>query len=58
VKPGLYSLRNFKKDDRTQMSNLDRFMESTIPAGIDVNKHGVAQIAKALHKPSIFGLNL
>jgi len=31
TKQGVYFLEDFVKEDRNQMSNLDRFMEASIP---------------------------
>jgi hypothetical protein len=58
VLPGLYSLSHFKKDDRTQMCNLDRFIEATIPVGIKTAEHGLKDLFKAYHKASINGLKI
>ena len=58
VLPGLYSLNHFKKDDRTQMCNLDRFIVATIPVGIKIAEHGLKELIKAYHKASINGLNI
>lgn len=40
------------------MSNFDRIMSATIPAGFDVKRNSIDQLIEAFHKPSIFGLNV
>lgn len=58
VQPGLYSLQNFKKDDRTQMCNLDRFIEATIPTGFNICENTVKNLIDAYHSVSIHGLKV
>lgn len=41
TKPGMYSLQNFNKEDRSYMSNFDRIMSATIPAGFDVKRNSI-----------------
>jgi hypothetical protein len=47
VGPGLYDLGYFKKEDRTQMCNLDRFVEATIPKGVDMEQDSVDDLIQA-----------
>lgn len=58
VKPGMYSLQNFKKEDRSYMSNFDRMMGGSIPVDFDIRKSSIEQLIKVFHKPSILGLNI
>ena len=40
------------------MCNLDRFIEATIPVGVKIAEHGLADLFDAYHKASINGLKI
>jgi hypothetical protein len=40
------------------MCNLDRFIEATIPVGVNIAEHGLKDLFKAYHKASINGLKI
>jgi hypothetical protein len=40
------------------MSNLDRFLSSTIPKGLDINTDSISSFIKAYHTVSIKGLKV
>lgn len=40
------------------MSNLDRFLASTIPKRLDINKDSISSLIKAYHTVSIYGLKV
>jgi len=45
TKPGTYWLNDFVKEDRKQMSNLDRFMQATIPQ-VKTQYHSLSDLLK------------
>lgn len=57
TKQGLFLLDEFRKQDRNQMSNLDRFLEAAIPQ-IDAKTHSVADLVAAFTRTSVHGLHV
>ena len=57
TKEGIYLLEEFRKEDRSQMSNLDRFMEAIIPE-IDVRQHTLADLIAVFEEASMKGLKV
>lgn len=56
LQPGNYTMQNFVKEDRTQMCNLDRFIEATMPANFCSSQNSLAELIEAYHKVSIKGI--
>ena len=51
-------MQNFVKEDRTQMCNLDRFIEATMPANFSSSQNSLAELIEAYHKVSIKGIQI
>lgn len=57
TKEGIYFLEEFRKEDGSQMSNFDRFMEAIIPE-IDVRQHTLADLVAVFQEASMKGLKV
>ena len=57
TKTGIFMRDEFSKQDRKQMSNLDKLIEAIIPQ-IDVNKHSVSDLISAFQRVSVHGMKV